>query len=52
MQLIRLYFVLSVVRSIHLLDRFGFLDPNLGLVRIEMEIGLLTLMFLHIFWVQ
>jgi len=47
-QLIRLYLVEDVVRSIHLLDR---IDRILGLVWIRMERVLLTLMFLRVFLV-
>jgi len=47
-QLIRLYLVEDLVRSIRLLDQ---IDRILGLVRIEMERVLLTLMFLRVFWV-
>jgi len=47
-QLIRLYLVVNVVCGIRLLDR---IDRILGLVRIRMERVLLTLVFLHVFWV-
>ena len=41
-----------MVPSIRLLDLLDLLDCTLGLVRIEMERVLLTLMFLRVLWVQ
>jgi len=50
-QLIRLYLVEDLVRSIRLLVQMDRIDRILDLVRIEMERVLLTLMFLRVFLV-